>query len=1441
MIGTVFGLKPLNRYMILNTNVFIKIFILVFVIFYNTFGQNTFEFDEQRSSILQNIISSDIGIADLNSDGVNDIILYGYNKIGNQERLFLNTYSISSSGEIDTIQMDLLSSYFTYIPGDHSSRYIGGDGKLAIADYDKDGLIDVLVHGAEFMLLTKNLGGTLSTNNYLPNNFIESLGESALKWGDVDSDGDLDIFWMGLKNSRSTITNKMLLNQSDFDGNISWAFDNSIVMPDLRNGDIAWNDVDLDGDLDLLASGQQITVESGVTKLYLNDPIGRLGEDTNQEIEPLKGTAICFSDLDNDADSDLIISGYSPIDSTLKTLIYVNEPTGNFRLIDQQINFGTIFGSIKAIDINMDGFKDIAISGAVEHSINYDNFYIVDTLEISEQGDVLSADTTLLLLNPRDSIWALEGKIFLNDGTGNLEFSEHQTIEGARTISFVDIDQDHKPDIVASGSMEIGDNDSSFVSVYLNTFENENIKPTPPAVLESFAISNRVIFNWGNGQDDIAPSQSLQYNLSISRILNNNDIKTLISNITPFNSSNNSTKLIREFTGIPWGDYVWKVQSVDPSGSVSDWSNEKKLFIPRLVKSLQSIPGYSYGVSRWSDINDDHLLDLAITGNLYTGSSKTQIYLNDAGILNVNNQQPTMANIYGGHLSFVDYNNDGFLDISMTGIATVNFSTFTALLLYKWEDGTFVLDENDHQLSLTDGYWGGQYNHDWADYDNDGDLDLISGGLSIFDNVNYLTIFKNNKGLLSEDTVQSDLIPLFPCAVAWIDINGDNYTDLLTLGRLDLNGVSHMYINDGMGKLIKSPEQPFEMPSTLHAISVGDHNSDGYDDIAVAHLNGNEMYTNIYTNEYSVSSQNKFSLHQELQGATYASLDWGDYDNDGDLDLVTSGYTSSLTTDQGQEEYINPITNIYQQNEQGVFVFDSSLYMIDSVGLSSTQWGDYDNDGDLDLLLTGETAEKELITRVYENLESFTNQNNSPTKPIMLTSSVSIDSVKISWQGGIDTDNSTEQGKTSDLALKYQLQMGEDQNYNLSGNTHSIISGKYATGKMGLRSGNFHVINSLPEGRYQWRVKSVDHGLSTSDWSDWDYFYIDQTPPTVYEVKVNYGVGGQIIVIVNFKEEFEMDNSSIAEPVIYAMHPDMNDIDGDNNNDTLLIQQQSYSANVWTGLLSLPTEYVGRAIKLNISDARDMRGNIMESETFFKTPEKIISQSGGSVISSDGKVSILFPQNAINEDISVSIEPLIDVTLLDTNSISAFYAISPYDVDLQKPTILRVAIPDSFITDNSTNHHLHISKVNTTSGEINPIGGTIISVNSVPYLQSELSELGVYAAFKADSLFELDSANTTIITCQPRIFSPAGSVFEFPHTNILFDLPSTDNVTARIFNLSGKIKRTIKPENSMGPGKNVIVWDGKDFDGSIVPSGLYIVTLEASESILRTTVGVLNR
>jgi len=55
------------------------------------------------------------------------------------------------------------------------------------------------------------------------------------------------------------------------------------------------------------------------------------------------------------------------------------------------------------------------------------------------------------------------------------------------------------------------------------------------------------------------------------------------------------------------------------------------------------------------------------------------------------------------------------------------------------------------------------------------------------------------------------------------------------------------------------------------------------------------------------------------------------------------------------------------------------------------------------------------------------------------------------------------------------------------------------------------------------------------------------------------------------------------------------------------------------------------------------------------------------------------------------------------------------------------------------------------------------------------------------------------------------------------------------------LKRTIKPEFAGQSGHQVMNWDGKDSKGKVVPSGLYIVTLEKSDTILRTTVGVLNR
>ena len=73
----------------------------------------------------------------------------------------------------------------------------------------------------------------------------------------------------------------------------------------------------------------------------------------------------------------------------------------------------------------------------------------------------------------------------------------------------------------------------------------------------------------------------------------------------------------------------------------------------------------------------------------------------------------------------------------------------------------------------------------------------------------------------------------------------------------------------------------------------------------------------------------------------------------------------------------------------------------------------------------------------------------------------------------------------------------------------------------------------------------------------------------------------------------------------------------------------------------------------------------------------------------------------------------------------------------------------------------------------------------------------------------------------------------------MYSLEYEEDVTARIFNLSGRLKRVLKPEHTQQIGNQMLNWDGKDENGKIVPSGLYIITLEKEDIVLRTTVEFL--
>ena len=65
-----------------------------------------------------------------------------------------------------------------------------------------------------------------------------------------------------------------------------------------------------------------------------------------------------------------------------------------------------------------------------------------------------------------------------------------------------------------------------------------------------------------------------------------------------------------------------------------------------------------------------------------------------------------------------------------------------------------------------------------------------------------------------------------------------------------------------------------------------------------------------------------------------------------------------------------------------------------------------------------------------------------------------------------------------------------------------------------------------------------------------------------------------------------------------------------------------------------------------------------------------------------------------------------------------------------------------------------------------------------------------------------------------------------PATRIQYDLPKTSSVTVEIFNVLGKHVRTLF--NGRQPaGRYSIVWDGRDENGAVVASGVFIYQLRA--------------
>jgi len=463
-----------------------------------------------------------------------------------------------------------------------------------------------------------------------------------------------------------------------------------------------------------------------------------------------------------------------------------------------------------------------------------------------------------------------------------------------------------------------------------------------------------------------------------------------------------------------------------------------------------------------------------------------------------------LADFRDGDVEWGDYDNDGDLDIVLLGRGEAPWET----KLYR-NDGNGLFTEIAGNLTeITDG------NADWGDYDNDGDLDLLLVGGYQKSN-EYAHIFRNDGG----DTftnIQAGLRTVCEADGAWGDYDNDGDLDVLVSGTSDTrsDNLTTFYRNDGSDSFTSITVGVEHLSS--NRIAWGDYDNDGDLDILLTSISYS-YHTHVYRND----GDDTFTLiNAGLPQLNYSSAAWGDYDNDGDMDIVllgeaSSGRLSAIYRNDGNDSFVNinagleamrfgdvawgdfdndgdldlVLTGSYKSRvyrNDGSDTFADISSIIIGVAYSAVACGDYDNDGDLDLALIGDQGDPDYATtRIYNNIS--TTGNTAPGAPTNLSAQVTGTTVSLSWDKTTDIE-------TPQDALTYNLRIGT------SAGGFDIVSPMADPGSGYRRIPAHGVCNhlnsreiiNLSPGTYYWSVQAIDNGFTGSAFATEGSFVIEE-------------------------------------------------------------------------------------------------------------------------------------------------------------------------------------------------------------------------------------------------------------------------------------------------------------------------------------------------------------
>ena len=1020
-------------------------------------------------------------------------------------------------------------------------------GSVAWGDYDGDGDLDILITGsdASFNPLTKlyrNDGGGVFVDSGVSS--LIAVYNSHATWGDYNNDGRLDVLIIGYSSSTSTYNAKLYRNDGPAAGG-GWTFTDSGVtsLAGVSQGSAAWGDYDKDGDLDLLIIGADAT-SAKTARVYRNDGpstgSGWTFTNIGLALTGVSGGSVTWADYDSDGDLDFLVTGVNA-SIAATTYLYRNDGNGVFTSVTSGLpslqNSNAAWG-----DYDNDGDLDVFLCGM----------------------DTSSAAQAWLYTNNGGGSFANSGFTFL--------------AASACGVGWGDYDNDGDLDLVLAGQNGL----ARIGRIYRNDNTTANTAPTAPGGLSQTITNDTLIFAWNAASDSQTSAGALTYNLYVTptggltyTVPPMANQSSGLRRIAAMGNAQQGLTATYNFNLTP-GNYAWSVQAIDHAYAGGPWATAGSFAVtaapnlqlvksvnnatplvgsrvaftivvanlgtasatgavisdalpaglplagaitlnppgagtvgtpPTLVSNLTLAAGASVTVTfpvtvaavgqinniagvtctevpivrsgsagltvapftlvvsettvlsrtadgqvTWGDYDNDGDLDLLVVGSTTTSNRTTKVYRNQGNGSFVDSGINNLITLsYNPRAAWGDYDNDGYLDILMSGYTG---SAYTAKIYRNNGNGTFT----DSGISNLAG--AGYGSAAWGDYDNDGDLDILLTGSNNGMGTGALTRLYRNNGDGTFTSVSTALSNVFFGSAAWGDYDNDGNLDILITGSDTTGaGMSKVYRNQGDGTFSAAA---VTLPAVSSSVGRwGDYDADGDLDILLAGYSGGNKIVSIYRNNGNGTFTD--SGVTNLIGVNYSSAEWGDYDNDGDLDILVSGQDASNTA----------MTKLYQNTGGSFSAVAGSAFT--GVSYGSVAWGDYDNDGDLDLALSGQDYNYNYYTRIYRNDNTIA--NTAPAAPTGLIQSEVDGRVTFTWT--VPTDDHT---PLAGLSYNLYVTPTNKMTYTLSPMANQTSGYRRIVGLGNAQHGVTATLN-VPPGDFVWSVQAIDGAYAGSAWA----------------------------------------------------------------------------------------------------------------------------------------------------------------------------------------------------------------------------------------------------------------------------------------------------------------------------------------------------------------------